>query len=39
MLFIMSIRVAESWTPLSVGALIVIGIAMVSLVVWLIHRS
>jgi hypothetical protein len=39
MVVLMSIRVAESWTPLSVVALVVIGIALVSLVAWLIHRS
>lgn len=39
MVMLMSIRVAESWTPLSVVALIVIGLAIVSLVVWLIRRS
>jgi len=39
MVVLMSIRVAESWTSLSVVALIVIGIALMSLVAWLIHRS
>jgi hypothetical protein len=39
MLVFMSIRVAESWTPLSVVALIVIGIVLVSMIAWLIHRS
>jgi hypothetical protein len=39
MVVLMSIRVAESWTLLSVVAIVMIGIALVSLVAWLIHRS
>ncbi len=39
MLLFMSIRVAEPWTTGSVVAAIALGVALVSLVVWLVYRS
>ncbi len=39
MLLLMSIRIAEAWTPSSVTAFVVIGVALASLIAWLIYRS
>ncbi len=39
MLLFMSIRVAEPWTTVSIAAAIALGVALVSLVLWLVHRS
>jgi hypothetical protein len=39
MMFLMSIRVAEPWTPISLVAMAVLAIVLVTVVVLLVHRS
>jgi len=39
MAFLMSIRIAESWTVTSVAAGIVLAVSLASLVLWLVYRS
>jgi len=36
---LLSIRVAEPWTPAAVVALVLLVVALLGLTAWLIHRS